>query len=320
MRASWVCSRVTNLTDCGRRLGERPPVNEELTAIKRILLQLCTDKFASVFDAITAYDTNVDCVLPHGGVTPSDVRGLILGAVFARGVDELKNTAVLVGGGDVSACEAILEATQAAFFGPLRISVMLDANGCNTTAAAAVSKIVSAGEIAAEKVVVLAGTGPVGQRSAALLALEKADVVLASRKLARAQTACASIEERFGVQVSPAEATDTEGVRRVLTGASAVLTAGAAGVRLLPRGIWVGHPTLRVLADVNAVPPLGIEGIGLAWNGKEKDGKVLFGALAIGALKKEIHRTCIGRLFERNDLVLDAEEIREIAREGVGLG
>ena len=48
-----------------------------------------------------------------------------------------------------------------------------------------------------------------------------------------------------------------------------------------------------------------------------KDGKIIFGAYGIGGLKMKVHRTCITRLFERNDLVLDAEEIRAIAREGV---
>ena len=255
--------------------------------------------------------------LLHGGVTPDDVRDLIHGAMFARSGDDLKNTAVLIGGSDVPTCEAILQAVQAEFFGPVRVSVMLDANGCNTTAAAIVTKILSAGEVIGKKIVVLAGTGPVGLRTAALLAQEEAQVMLTSRCLARAEAARVSIAERFGVQVGVAEAVDVAGIRRVLKGAYAVLAAGAAGVVLLPEAVWVGHPTLRVLADVNAVPPLGIEGIEPAWDGEVRDGKVFFGAYGIGGLKMKVHRTCITRLFERNDLVLDAEEIRAIAREGV---
>jgi len=299
------------VTVCSKDTGRR--------RIKKILLQLGSVKFASVFDTITAYDTDVDCVLQHGGVTPDDVRDLVHGAMFARDGDDLKNTAVLIGGSDVLTCEAILQAVKAAFFGPVRVSVMLDANGCNTTAAAAVSKILSASAVTGKRVVVLAGTGPVGLRTAALLAQEKAQVTLTSRRLARAEAACASIEERFGVRVNPAGAANVEGVRRVLKGAYAVLTAGAAGVMLLPEAVWTGHPTLRVLADVNAVPPLGIEGIESTWDGKERDGKIIFGALGIGGLKKKIHRACIARLFERNNLVLDAEEIRAIAREEIGL-
>jgi len=83
---------------------------------------------------------------------------------------------------------------------------------------------------------------------------------------------------------------------------------------MLPESVWVEHPTLRVLADVNAVPPLGIEKTKPHWDGKEKDGKVIFGALGIGGLKMKIHRDCLSHLFKQNDFVLDAEEIYEIAK------
>lgn len=283
--------------------------------MKKILLQLDSDKFASVFDVITAYDAGVDHVLQYGGVTPDDVPNLVYGEMFTRGGEDLKNSAVFIGGSDVAMGEAMLKATTAAFFGPVRVSVMLDANGCNTTAAAAVVKILSVGEVTGQKVVVLAGTGPVGLRGAAMLAQEGAQVTLSSRKLDRAEAACASIKERFGGEVSPAKAADTEEVQRVLDGASAVLCAGAAGIMLLPEAIWVEHPTLQVLADVNAVPPLGIEGIKPHWKGKEKHGKVFFGAVGIGGLKMRVHRGCLARLFEQNDLVLDAEEVYATAKE-----
>lgn len=287
--------------------------------MKKILLQLCSDRLANVFDTITAYDTDVDCVLQYSGVTPDDVRDLVHGAMFTRSGDDLKNTAILVGGSDLHVGEAILQAVLAEFFGPVRVSVMLDSNGCNTTAAAIVTRILSAGEVAGKKVVVLAGTGPVGLRTAGLLVQERAQVTLTSRRLARAEAACASIEERFGARVSPAEATDAEGVRRALEGAYAAIATGAAGVRLLPETVWVGHSTLRVLAGVNAVPPLGIEGIEPGWDGEVRDGKVIFGAYGVGGLKTRVHRACILRLFERNDLLLDAEEIHAIAREVAGL-
>ena len=283
--------------------------------MKRILLQLDTDRFASTFDAITAYDVGVDCVLQYGGIKPNDVPDLIHGVVFTRHEADLRNSAVFVGGSDVSRAEAILKAVQEAFFGPLRVSVMLDANGCNATAAAATARVLSVGQVAGKPVVVLAGTGPVGLRTAAFLAAEGAQVILTSRSLARAQAACASIEERFGVQVSPADAAEPAEIRHTLDRAYAVIATGAAGGRLLPAEVWMGHPTLRVLADVNAVPPLGIEGVEPSWEGKEVDGKIIFGALGVGGLKRKIHCTCIARLFERNDWVLDAEAIRGVARE-----
>jgi hypothetical protein len=93
-----------------------------------------------------------------------------------------------------------------------------------------------------------------------------------------------------------------------------LLNAGPAGVRLVPRTAWAGRAGLRAAADVNAVPPVGIEGIEATDNGAERDGVTVFGALGVGGLKMKIHKACIARLFERNDLVLDAETIVDVAR------
>lgn len=283
--------------------------------MKKILIQLDSDRLASSFDAITAYDAGVDQVVPYGEMTPEEVRGIVYGAMFTRGVNDLKNTAVFIGGSSVPRGEALLEEAKAAFFGPVRVAVMLDANGCNTTAAAAVARICSVGDVKGKKIVVLAGTGPVGLRAAALLATEGADVTVTSRVLARSEEACASIKKRFGVDTKPAQAADPKDTAPVLENAYAALCCGKAGVILLPESIWSGHPTLKVLADLNAVPPLGIEGTESGWAGHEKHGKSIFGAIGIGALKMKVHRACVAMLFDRNDLVLDAEAIYAKARE-----
>ena len=286
--------------------------------MKKILLQLDSDKFASVFDAITAYDAGADRILQYANVRPDDVRDLVYGAMFTRGGRDLKNSAVFIGGSEVSTGEAMLKAVQAAFFGPIRVSAMLDANGCNTTAAAAVAKILSRGDVAGKKVAVLAGTGPVGLRAAALLAREGAHVTLSSRSLERAEAACTSIKKRFDVEVNAAIAADAAAAGRVLDEAYAALCCGAAGVTVIPKSVWAELPNLRVLADVNAVPPLGIEGIEATWDGQKEHGKAIFGALGIGGLKMKIHRASVARLFEQNDLVLDAEEIYATAKEIAG--
>jgi hypothetical protein len=82
---------------------------------------------------------------------------------------------------------------------------------------------------------------------------------------------------------------------------------------LVPRAAWANRAGLRAAADLNAVPPAGIEGIEATDNGIERDGAILYGALGVGSLKMKIHKACIARLFERNDLVLDAETIGELA-------
>ncbi len=283
--------------------------------MKRILIQLDSDQYPSVFDAVTAYDSGAEVVMQYGGVTPEAVRDLVYGAMFTRGPADLHNSAVFIGGNDVGVGEAMLQAAQGSFFGPLRVSVMLDANGCNTTATAAVVNVLSEGDVAGKRVVVLAGTGPVGQRAGALLAGEGAQVVITSRSLERAKQAADALGERFGVEVAAGEAANEAQTRELLEGAYAVLTCGAAGVTLVPEAIWKDHETLKVLADVNAVPPLGVEGIEVNWAGKEVAGKKLYGAIGIGDFKMVVHRRCIARLFEANDLVLDAEEIFRLAKE-----
>ncbi len=282
--------------------------------MKKILLQLDSDRFASVFDAITAYDAGVDQVLSYGGVTPENVRNLVYGAMFTRGGEALKNTAIFIGGSSVPVGEEMLKAVLDTFFGTTRVSVMADPNGSNTTAAAAVLKIVGATPVQGKKAVIFAGTGPVGVRSATLLAREGAQVAITSRSLERAQEACQRIRDRFGLEVTPLEVRDADSVRGALEGAHIVLTTGAAGVELVPKEVWVEVPTIQVLADVNAVPPTGIGGIKPTDDGKEREGRIAFGALGIGGLKMKIHRAAVARLFEANDLVLDVEEIYAIGK------
>jgi 2-hydroxychromene-2-carboxylate isomerase len=288
--------------------------------VKKILLQLDPDRQPSVFDAVTALDAGADVLLRHGGVTAEEVQNLVFGAMFTRGPEDLHNTAVFIGGSSVSAGEALLEVAKKAFFGPMRVSVLFDANGCNTTAAAAVAKIAqNLGGLRDKRVTVLGGTGPVGLRGAALLALEGAKVRLTSRRLDRAEEAVATLKERFSVSAEAMEASSVDETARALEGAEAVLAAGAAGVTLLPESLWKTLPALKVLADVNAVPPLGIEGVKSHWDGREVEGKLLFGALGIGGFKMKVHKAALARLFETNDAVLDAEEVYAVAKERLGL-
>jgi hypothetical protein len=282
--------------------------------MKRLLLQLDSDRHPSSFDRIVAHDAGVDAVLSYGNVSPADVTPLVHGCVFTRGVPELKHTAIWIGGSQVEAGEALTQAVLGAFFGPFRVSVMMDSNGCNTTAAAAVARLTSAADVSGARAVILGGTGPVGLRAAALLARQGASVTITSRSIEKARDAAARLQARFGVMVAATEAKDDAGVARALEGAQLCLTAGAAGVQLLPRSVWESNPTLRLMGDVNAVPPLGIEGTDAADKGVEREGKHVFGAIAIGGLKMKVHKAGVARLFERGDSVLELEAIWSIAK------
>src|SRR5215470_16689299 len=137
----------------------------------KILVQLDTDAHASVFDAVVAIDAGVEQLLRHAPVQVSQVRELAFGAMFTRGVDDLKSTAIFVGGSDVAAGEAVVAQLSRTFSGPMRVSVMLDSNGANTTAAAAVLAAARHCPLAGAEAVVLAATGPVGARVGRLLAV-----------------------------------------------------------------------------------------------------------------------------------------------------
>lgn len=283
--------------------------------MRKLLLQLDASPHPSVFDRVVAYDGGADEVLSYGGVTEAAVRDLVHGAMFTRGPKDLNNTAIFIGGTDMAAGERLLEAVKATFFGPLRVSVMLDANGSNTTAAAAVTKLrQSVASVAGLRAVVTAGTGPVGSRAAGLLAKAGADVTITSRRKPD-PSFTGAIQKRFGGTLRGVSMSDAAHAAIVLEGASVLLNAGPAGVCLVPKSAWSGRPSLRAAADVNAVPPLGIEGIEVMDNGTERDGVKVFGALGVGGLKMKIHKACIARLFERNDLILDAETIADVASD-----
>ena len=287
--------------------------------MKKVLLQLDTDEHPSPFDAIVAHDADVDVLLSHGDVKPEETRALVQDAFFTRGVEDLKNTAVWVGGKDVAAGEQIFAQVQKAFFGPFRVSVMLDSNGCNTTAATTIARIAKARSLSGNRAVVL-GLGAVGLRSATLLAQEGSEVTVASlppdlfddeRPYRRPRGL--SVAEELGLDIR--EPGDRSELEATLDGAQIVLAAGPAGVEVLRRDAWAAADSVELLADYNAVEPLGIEGTKATDDLADYDGKLVLGALAIGGPKMKVHKACVRRLFESNDQVLDTDAVYAVARE-----
>jgi methylenetetrahydrofolate/methylenetetrahydromethanopterin dehydrogenase (NADP+) len=286
--------------------------------VKKVLIQLDTDEHPSPFDAIVAHDAGVDVLLSHGGVAPGDVKDLVQGAIFTRGPDDLSSTAVWVGGSDATAGEKVLEAVQGAFFGPFRVSAMLDSDGCNTTAATAIALIAKDGDLRGKRAVIL-GVGPVGLRSAVLLEQEGADViavtipadVLGTDSYHRPRGL--AVAERLGLEAH--EPADRSEMEAALQGASIVLASGPAGVQLLRHDVWSTNPTVELLIDYNAAEPLGIEGIEATDDLVERDGKRVLGALGVGGPKMKTHKACVRRLFEANDVVLNADGVYAVARD-----
>jgi methylenetetrahydrofolate/methylenetetrahydromethanopterin dehydrogenase (NADP+) len=285
--------------------------------VKKILIQLDTDDHPSTFDSMVAHDAGVDALLRYGGVEPDAVRGLVQSAYFTRPPGD-SNLAVWVGGSSVGAGEEVLEQVKESFFGPFQVSVMLDSNGCNTTACTTVARLAREVDLDGRRVIIV-GAGAVGLRAAKLLIDEGCDVTVSGipkdrfeGKEYRRARGLGTAEER-GMQI--AEPEDDGALNELLDGASLVLAAGPAGVELLPESVWREVDSIEVLADFNAADPLGVEGTDAQDDMKDYDGKRVLGALAIGGPKMKVHKTCIQRLFETNEAVLDVDGVYEIAKE-----
>ncbi|MBN2243891.1 MAG: bifunctional NADP-dependent methylenetetrahydromethanopterin dehydrogenase/methylenetetrahydrofolate dehydrogenase [Acidobacteria bacterium] len=302
--------------------------------MKKILIQLDSDKCASAFDRIVAEDAGADVVLSYGRVEPPDVRALIQGAVFTRGIPDLQNIAVWIGGSDIDKGAQLLAEVRRAFFGPFQISVMLDSNGCNTTASTAIAKLARQADLQGKSALVL-GPGPVGVRAAVLLAGEgcrvrlasipaglladRFDKDLAARTLASGRAAAGAFSKSASSATGGAiQVVDVAGdveMEGLLDEAEILVCAGPAGLRVLPSDSWPARPGLKWLIDFNLVEPLGIEGIRPGDDFACHEGQYALGALAIGNPKMKVHKACIAGLFERNDLVLDTEGVYAVAKE-----
>jgi hypothetical protein len=283
---------------------------------RKILIQLDTDPLPSSFDRVVAVDAGVEELFSYGGIAPEHVKGLVHGAIFTRHPRDLKHTALFIGGSDVTAGEQVLAEARKHCIPPakLQVSMMLDSNGANTTAAAAVWAAARQLDLANTASLVLAGTGPVGQRVAHLLARAGGQVRLASRHLERSATTVQRIVSAIPhAKLEPACTSDEAGLRKALAGCQAIFAAGAAGVCLLPKKLRTEFTDLKILLDMNAVPPVGIEGVDVFDNGKDRDGVICYGALGIGGTKMKLHKSALAKLFETNDLVLDIDEIYALA-------
>lgn len=283
--------------------------------MKKLLFQLDTDPVPNTFDTVVGYDGGADHVTAYGGMTPDNVGKMVDGVMFTRAPSAKRFTALFVTGSNMAEGEALLRAIKGRFFAKFRVSVMLDSNGANTTASAAVAHVGKHLSLAGKRATVLAGTGPVGQRAAVMLAREGAEVVITSRRLERAEAACHALRESFGVTLGAAAVASDADARAVLANTQILLATGAAGAQLLSEAVWRELPSLELVLDANATPPAGIGGIELTDKGVSRHGRICYGALGFGGLKLEVHRHCIGQLFEANDQVFDAPEVFAIARE-----
>ena len=276
--------------------------------MKKILLHLDVDPHPSAFDRVVAYDAGADAVLSYGGVTAENAVPLTHGAIFTRGPIDLRNTAIFVGGSDADAAAAIGEAVTAAFFGSLRVGVLIDPVGANTTAAAAVCTV-GGGESWDGRTAAVLGCGAVGSRVARLLARGGAAVRLFDPDEDRAERVAAAVQElhtQADLRVAVLEA--------AVDGPGAVFAAGPAGTPVVSLD-ELADAGVRAVADLNAVPPAGVDGVEPHDAGEDRRGVRCFGPLAVGGLKMTVHKAAIRALFESNDRVLHAPDLLAMAEE-----
>jgi methylenetetrahydrofolate/methylenetetrahydromethanopterin dehydrogenase (NADP+) len=281
-----------------------------------ILVQLDTDALPSVFDRVVAVDAGVQHVFSYGGVTPQNVVPLVHGCIFTRGPKDLHRTAIFVGGSDVAAGEAVLAEVRRHLIPQygLSVSLMLDSNGANTTAAAAVRAAGRHLDLSSAQSLVLGATGPVGQRVVRLLARNGGHVRVGSRQKDRAEAVCAAVRMHVpGAKLEAVGVSSSADGPQALEGRNLVVAAGAAGVVLLPKKLRDTSKTLKVAIDLNGVPPAGIEGVELNDKGTDRSGVICYGALGVGGTKMKVHKAAIAKLFEANNAVLDVEEVYNLA-------
>ena len=270
-----------------------------------ILHLLTPSRHASPFDVNMALDAGFDTVIPYTQVTIDDVAGLTQDAIFSRGTHGVKRTGIFIGGREVELAHEMLETAQSAMVPPFEVSVFADPSGAYTTAAAMVADVerllkASRAEGLSGVNVVVYGIGPVGVCTAVLAAGAGAHVTIVSHNSeVRARSVAAMCQARFGAMIRGASAVDSAQKRSIISASHVLLACGKAGVRLFGRDDLNAARELLVAADVNAVPPEGVEGIGPMDRGRPLpagSGRAVgIGALAIGNIKFKVQRG----LFEK---------------------
>jgi methylenetetrahydrofolate/methylenetetrahydromethanopterin dehydrogenase (NADP+) len=285
----------------------------------KILLQLDTDALPSTFDSVVAIDAGVDHLLRQGGVTLDNVVGLVHGAMFTRGPSDLHRTAIFLGGSDVQLAEQVAERIAHTLFDPLRVSVMLDPSGANTTAVAAVLSVEKHHPVAGSRCAVLGASGPVGRRVARLLLRGGASVDLYSRSETRAAQVQSSLAEA-GCDTALCTPLSLSMLAERLPQTEVVIACGAAGVQLVSAEQFPAAERLVVAVDLNAVPPAGLAGISVTDKAKLRGNRIDYGALGVGGLKMRIHKQALSTLFESNQLRLDIDELYTLGAKLLATG
>ena len=261
---------------------------------KAILHMLSTLKHMSPFDVNMAIDAGFDVTVPYTNVTLDEVTALVQDAMFSRAPSAALRTGIFFAGRDAVLALDMLEEAKKALLKPFEVSLFADPYGSFTTAGAMVASVEKVlrekkqRELKGSKIVIYGATGVVGYCSAVIAALEGAQVtVVGYSGLERVSKLAEEMCQRFNIKVTPADGSSADQVRALLLQHEIALCAARAGVQVLSKSDLEAAKNLLIAADVNAVPPLGVEGCGLHDMGVtiSSHGALGIGALAIGNIK-----------------------------------
>ena len=297
-------------------------------SFKTVFVFLDTDKYCSPFDMLVAIDAFPDSMIfKYENVTGEDAGKIVFDALFPRGPLGAAHTKIFINGSNFDMVEKVVEATQKSMASaPWGNSIIVDPRGAYSTAAGAVAKTLGLslekgfGTLEGKNVAVLAGTGPVGQTAARIYASEKANVVITSRTLAKGQAVADKINKEVGAQrVKVVEVTKPEETAAAIKDAEIILSAGAGGIQLLSaEDLKKNAKKCKIVADINAIKPVGVEGLESNDNGIEvKAGVFGIGALAIGKLKIKIETEMIKRATAEPQGLFDYAIAYDIGKQNI---
>ncbi len=280
----------------------KPVIGKGGETLPSLLFYLDTDPKASPFDICMAYDAGYNAVIPYENMTAEESKTVALDALLSRGPKGAKNTVFMIGGKNAEKAEEVFEAIKNAMFPPFKGNIIIDPAGAYTTAAAMVAKAENAlianklGELK-DKTCAIMGTGAVGQIAAVLLAKMGCNVIIASLNPKRLdgkehiEGIANLLAKEHGVQVQGIFAPTAASKIDIIKKADVIMCAGIRGVRIIDKEMLNDVKHMKVLLDINAVPPLGIEGIELKDDMKEMmPGIFTIGALAVGELKHKLEK------------------------------
>lgn len=271
-----------------------------------ILHLITAAKNASPFDVNMAYDAGFDKIMPYTNVALSDVSGLTQDVIFSRSPSGVKREAIFVGGRDIDLALQMLSASQKAMFEPFACSVFADPSGAFTTAAAMIAKVEFqlkqqfGEELSGKTVSVFGATGPIGSCAAIIAAQQGAIVQLvAHRDIEKTEQKTAAWNAQYQVQMHTVDGTSEAAKTKVLAQTEIALCAAAAGVQVISREHFPHAKKLQIVADVNAVSPLGVDGVNVDADGAAIDASQAFGigALAIGHLKYKTQQQLLKQML-----------------------